>query len=207
MSYKVFLASNSTFALISNSLDFLRLLLIKYVIPPETIALIIAIIAEKFLSKIFRNVGSQKEMREVLEETGPCIIMATSGMMNGGTSVEYFKKFAEDENNSLIFVGYQANGTLGRRLLNGEKEILLQNTGSKDDKLIVNMQINKLDAFSGHADIKQIKRYFGNLSSKPRLVIIDHGERSKIMQLAGTIDKLIRCKVRTPENLESVRLN
>ena len=66
-------------------------------------------------------------MRQVIEEEGPCIIMATSGMMTGGASVEYFKNLAEDKKHSLVLTSYQGEGSLGRKLQNGEKEIVFQN--------------------------------------------------------------------------------
>ena len=75
-------------------------------------------------------------------------------MMNGGSSVEYFKKFAPHEENMIIFVGYQANGTLGRKVKDGEKDILIANTGSEDDRLKVNLRVEQMKgAFSGHSDL------------------------------------------------------
>jgi len=160
-----------------------------------------------FIRDNFKQVGSHKEREQIFESKDPCIVLATSGMMNGGSSVEYFKQFASDENNAIIFVGYQANGTLGRRLLDGEREILLSNEGKKTDKISVNLQLYKLSAFSGHADIRQIKRFLSRLTSKPRIVAVNHGERQKVINLANVSQRLLNCKTRTPENLESVRLN
>ena len=65
-------------------------------------------------------------MKSVIDG-GPCIILATSGMMTGGASVAYFKALAEDPKNSLVLTSYQGIGSLGRRLQEGDKEILFQN--------------------------------------------------------------------------------
>ena len=74
-----------------------------------------------FLSDIFKRVGSVKERQEVIEETKSCIILATSGMLVGGPSVEYLKAFASHPNNSMVFSSYQGEGSLGRRIQNGHR--------------------------------------------------------------------------------------
>jgi len=128
--------------------------------------------------------------------------------MNGGSSVEYFKKFAPEEKNSIVFVGYQAVGTLGRRIKNGEKNILLANTGSSDDKVTVNMQIYSMNgAFSAHSDVGITKKFVSSLSVKPKKIILNHGEPSKIIYFGELVKKIIpNVKVYTPDNLESIRL-
>jgi hypothetical protein len=156
----------------------------------------------------FKQVGSSKERDEVIESNKPAIILATSGMMNGGSSVEYFKRLASDEKNMIVFVGYQAEGTLGRRIRDGHKEILLSNTGNEDDKVKVNMQVCHMHgAFSGHSDLPTNKKYLSNLSIKPKKVILIHGEKSKMNYFSGVVKKIIPyASVYTPENLESIRL-
>ncbi|MFH0949418.1 MAG: beta-CASP ribonuclease aCPSF1, partial [Candidatus Aenigmatarchaeota archaeon] len=76
-----------------------------------------------FLDPRLKGIGSQKEREEVLNSSGPAVILSTSGMMNGGPVMEYVSRFAEDPKNSLIFVGYQAEGTTGRRIQKGWKDI------------------------------------------------------------------------------------
>jgi hypothetical protein len=157
----------------------------------------------------FVQVGSQQEREAVYDSQECAIVLATSGMMNGGTSVEYFKHFAEDENNKVVFVGYQARGTLGRRVLDGEKDIILSNTGSEDGKIKVNLQVLEAKGgFSGHSDIILTKKFINNLNVKPRKIILNHGEPSKIFSFAETLKRMIPgVRTYTPENLESIRLN
>ena len=65
-----------------------------------------------------------REMREsIVMDSSPCIVLATSGMMNGGPVMNYFQNWAHENRNSLCFVGYQAEGTLGRRLQKGFSEV------------------------------------------------------------------------------------
>ncbi|NOQ48651.1 MAG: beta-CASP ribonuclease aCPSF1, partial [Methanococcoides sp.] len=76
-----------------------------------------------FLAECFKPVDSNELRKKIIEDPHPCVILSTSGMMNAGPVMEYFKAFAPDPNNTLVFVGYQADGTLGRRIQKGWKEI------------------------------------------------------------------------------------
>ena len=154
-----------------------------------------------FLSDIFKHIAGQKEMKEVLEG-GPCVILATSGMLNAGASVEYFKELASDERNSLIIVSYQGPGTIGRRVQNGEKEI----TFDTNNIVPVNLSIHTLSGFSGHSSRKQLLNFVHRLDPKPKKIIIVHGESSKCLDLASTIHKLERIETVAPKNLEVIRI-
>ena len=162
-----------------------------------------------FTIENFKQVASRDEREAVLNSNEPAIILSTSGMLNGGASVEYFKRMASNENNAIVFVGYQAVGTLGRRVKDGEKSILLNNTGSSDDRVEVKMRVEQMKgAFSAHSDLNLTKKFISNLSVKPRKVILNHGEISKIQFFSGVVSKLIPgVRVYTPENLDSIRLN
>src|SRR3989344_583287 len=158
-----------------------------------------------FMSDIFKRVGSQKEMAEVINEAGPCIIMATSGMMVGGPIVEYFKRLADNPNNSLVFTSYQGEGSLGRRILNGEKEIAFQE-GTKQAILPVKCSIYNLRGFSGHSSRDQLIKYVYNMDPKPKKIIVNHGEASKCLDLASSLHKLHRVETVAPKVLDAIRL-
>ncbi len=161
--------------------------------------------ANPFLSEIFIRVGSRKEQQELLEEAGPCVIMATAGMLNAGASVEYFKELAPYPKNSLIFVSYLGEGSLGRRVQNGEKEILFNDNG-KPEVVKVNMNIHTIRAFTGHSDRNELMRFVYDVEPKPKKVIINHGESSKCLELASTIHKTQKIETVAPKNLEAVRI-
>lgn len=158
-----------------------------------------------FMSDIFTHIAGQKEMKEVIEEKGPCVIMATSGMMVGGASVEYFKALADNHKNTLILTCYQGPGTLGRRLQNGEREINL-GTGAKPEMINVKMGIHNLSGFSGHSSRNQILDFSRRLEPKPKKFIIVHGENMKCLDLASTLHKLNRVETNAPKNLEVIRI-
>ncbi|MAG47364.1 beta-CASP ribonuclease aCPSF1 [archaeon] len=157
-----------------------------------------------FLSDIFKRVGSQKEMKQVMEG-GPCIIMATSGMMVGGPSVEYFKNLADNKNNSLIFTCYQGPGSLGRRISQGDKEINL-GTSANPEIIKIAMDIHALHGLSGHANRQQLINFMRNLDPKPKKVIIVHAESNKCLEIASTLHKMFRIETVAPKNLEVVRI-
>lgn len=161
-----------------------------------------------FLLENFEQVSSHQRRQEIIESQEPCLVLATSGMMNGGSSVEYFKNFAGDENNMIIFVGYQAQGTLGRKVKDGEKDILLANTGSADDRLKVNLRVEQMKgAFSGHSDLYSTKKFLQTLSVKPQQFILNHSEAGKIKFFADVLRKTYTdARVYTPDNLDSIRL-
>ena len=82
-----------------------------------------------FNSPWFKQVESHKQRESILLDTNSCIVLATSGMMTGGPIVEYFKHWAPEPGNTLCFVGYQASGTLGRRLQDGHAQVPLMDRG------------------------------------------------------------------------------
>lgn len=157
-----------------------------------------------FLSDAFKQVGSQKEQTEIIEKEGPCIIMATSGMMVGGASVQYFKELAENPKNSLILTCYQGPGSLGRKLESGEKEIYLEGCGDKPIK--VNMDIFLIKGFSGHSNRQQLMDFVANLEPRPKKIIINHAENSKCLDLASSFHKAYSVETNAPKNLEVIRV-
>ena len=157
-----------------------------------------------FLSEIFKQVGSQKERKQIMLEEGPCLILATSGMLNGGPSVEYLKGLAEGSKHCLVFSCYQAPGTLGYRVKNGETEIPIRENG-KQQILQIKMEITKIEV-TGHSDRKQLMNYVKRCNPTPRRILVVHGEASRCLDLASSIHKQFRIETTAPKNLEVVRL-
>jgi len=157
-----------------------------------------------FLSPIFHRVGSKKERKQVIEEVGPCVILATSGMLVGGPSVEYLRELAENPKNSLVFSCYQGEGSLGRRIQQGEREILFRD-GMKEELTKINMEVHKLE-ITNHSDRKQLMNFVHKCSPRPKKVIVNHGENSRCLDLASSIHKQFRVETIAPRNLEAVRI-
>jgi KH/beta-lactamase-domain protein len=158
-----------------------------------------------FLSDIFVQVDDAEKRKEVIEDKEPSIILSTSGMLNGGPVLEYLKGLSRDEKNTLIFVGYQAEGTLGRRIQKGWNEIQLSSEG-KMENIKIGMEIKTIDGFSGHSDRNQLLEYVKRIRPLPSKVICMHGENNKCMALASGIHKKFNIETVAPMNLETLRL-
>jgi len=126
-------------------------------------------------------------------------------MLVGGASVEYFKEFAGNKNNSIIFVCYQGVGSLGRQVQDGIKETKMIVDG-KEEIVGVNLEVNTIEGFSAHAGRNELLSFFNNMRPKPKRIIINHGEVSKSLDLASTLYKLNRTETNVPRALETVRL-
>lgn len=159
-----------------------------------------------FLSEIFKRVGSAKERSQLLEETGPCIILATSGMLVGGPSVEYLKELADNPKNLLIFVSYQGEGSLGRRIQRGEREFTMSNDKGNQELVKINMQVETIEGFSGHSSRKELLNFIYKCSPRPKKIIVHHGENSRCLDLASSIHKMYHIETAAPRNLEAIRL-
>lgn len=120
--------------------------------------------------------------------------------------MEYFKKLAPDPSNTLVFVGYQSEGSFGRRVQKGWNEVAIRGEKGRLEEVKVNMEIKTVEGFSGHSDRVQILNYIKRLVPKPERVINIHGEESKCHDLASTIYKLFRVETRAPMNMETLRL-
>ena len=158
-----------------------------------------------FLSEIFHHVAP-KERDNVINSSKPCVVIATSGMLIGGPSVEYLKAFAPDEKNLLLFSGYQGEGTLGRRIQKGWKEVPLQAERGRTKTVEIKMGVDTIHGLSGHSGRSQLMSYIGKLRNRPERVIVNHGDPKKSLEFARDVHKTFRCETLTPKNLEVVRL-
>ncbi len=159
-----------------------------------------------FDSEYFTNVEHQDAREEPLREGSPCIIMATSGMLEGGPVLEYFKNIAPDKNNKILFVSYQVNGTLGRRVLDGAKQVSMLGREGKVEVVSINAGIEKLDGFSGHSDYNQLMSFVQRLRPKLRRVLVNHGEKRKSENLATSIRRMYRVSSHYPQVQEAIKL-
>jgi len=157
-----------------------------------------------FLSDIFKRIGSQIERKEVIEG-GPCIIISTSGMLEGGASVEYFRHLSDSEKNLIVFACYQGIGSRGRHIQEGAKEISLgKDYGNEVVK--VNLKVETLYGLSAHSGRNELMQYVARMVPQPKKIIINHGEVSKSLDLASSLHHAQRAETIVPRNLETIRL-
>tara|TARA_B100000029_G_scaffold516435_1_gene629831 strand:- start:2425 stop:4347 length:1923 start_codon:yes stop_codon:yes gene_type:complete len=160
-----------------------------------------------FNSEMFHKIESVEMRQEVCNRDEPVIVLATAGMVNGGPVLEYLRHWAPDSNNSMVFVGYQAVGTLGHRLQQGAQEVSLSDREKGGTVQVkVNMNMETCEGFSGHSDKRQLMRYLRTIKPRPKQVILNHGDEKKSLQLANDINRKLKMDALVPYNLETLRL-
>ncbi|BBL45193.1 ribonuclease J [Nanobdella aerobiophila] len=136
----------------------------------------------------------KKDRQEIISSKEPAIIIATSGMMQGGPILDYFYYAAGDERNLLAFVSYQAEGTLGRRILSGERQVMINN-----NKIDIKMKVNRYEGFSGHADRGETLAFIKYLKPRPKQALIIHGEEEKTRELSYSIYRKFNIQTYNPK--------
>jgi KH/beta-lactamase-domain protein len=159
-----------------------------------------------FLSDIFNVVSGGEDERIEIVEGEPCVIMATSGMLQGGPSIQYLKMLCTEEKNVLLFVSYQVEGTLGRRIQKGYRDLRFENRRGQSNMVKMAMKIFTLGGFSGHSSRSQIISFIRKVRPKPDLILTDHGEASKCMGLASLLHKRLKTDTRSLVNTETIVL-
>lgn len=152
---------------------------------------------DPFKSPNFHNVTTKQMRNKIIGEPESCIIVTTSGMINGGPIFKYLEKLAGDAKNRLIFVGYQVEGTNGRQILEGAKEVELDGR-----KVQIKMAV-QMCRISGHADREQLIRFISKVNGLRNIFLI-HGEQGKGKDMAGALPK--KYKVYLPVLKEEVTL-
>lgn len=148
-------------------------------------------------SEIFHVVGDRDEP---IEYDGPCIIITTSGMVEGGPVLHYLKELGNDPSNLICLTGYQAPKTRGRALLDGSRELTVHN----NTKIDISAEVLTFE-FSAHADRSNIHRFVSMLNGV-RHVLCVHGEEAKTIALANSIKKLKKVDAYAPKIGETIDL-
>jgi len=151
----------------------------------------------------FYKIPQTRDRSDVLSE--PCIILSTSGMLTGGPVLTYLQKLIEDPKNKLIIVGYQVDGSLGRKLIDGEKYVELGH-GEDKKEYEVRMKVETVP-FSGHSDHDELVKFTKSIKGLKKVFLM-HGEPRKIDELAQDIQKhLKQVEIIIPKNEESFKID
>ncbi len=146
--------------------------------------------------------SSREESKKLNSMRGPRIIISASGMLTGGRVLHHAMRVLPDENATIIFVGYQAAGTVGRRVQNGEKEVRIMKNW-----IPVRCRVEKVEGFSAHADWKAVIRWLEGLKTTPKRVFTTHGEPDAAAAMAEHIRKRFGWNVEVPQYEQSVVLD
>lgn len=128
---------------------------------------------DPFVFNQLKCLKTQQESRDLNDYAAPCIIIAGSGMCNAGRIRHHIKHNIWNPKNTLLFVGYQAEGTLGRVILEDAKTIRMMGS-----EFAVKAQIRKIDSFSSHATADQLIKWISKIKNKPKKIFIIHGEKA-----------------------------
>lgn len=145
--------------------------------------------------------SSRDESKKLNDMKGARIIISASGMLSGGRVLHHAIRMLPNENATLVFVGYQAAGTTGRRIQDGEREVKIMKRW-----IPVNCHIEKVEGFSAHADWKAVIQWLSGLRSTPKLVFTTHGEPDAAEAMAGHIRDSFGWNVIVPEYEQTVEL-
>jgi len=157
-----------------------------------------------FLSEQFNHIDGGEEERQEVADGGPCIILSTSGMMEGGPILSWLELIADANDSTLVFVGYQAQGTLGRRIQNGRRDLPLGN-GRRSSSVTLEMNVETVDGFSGHADRQGLENFVRTMNPRPEKVLCVHGDESSTQDLSSALYHEFNMRTFAPKNLETFR--
>ncbi len=132
---------------------------------------------------------------------GPMVIVSASGMLSGGRILHHLKRRLPDPSTTLLFVGFQAAGTLGRRILEGAREVRIHG-----EPVSVRADVRQIPALSAHADQKGLIEWVGAIKKPPRAVFLVHGEPGPSEALAAALRSKYGWTVVLPEEGAVVEL-
>lgn len=145
--------------------------------------------------------SSKEESKRLNSMRGPRIIVSASGMMTGGRVLHHAIRILPDETATVVFVGFQAAGTTGRRVQDGEREVKIMK-----QRVPVRCHVERVEGFSAHADWKAVIRWLEGLATTPKLVFTTHGEPDAADAMAGHIRDRFGWNVIVPRYEQTVDL-
>ncbi len=154
-----------------------------------------------FSTERFQTIASTQQSKELTASRKPAIVISSSGMATGGRVLHHLAAALPDPKNTVLFVGFQAAGTRGRKLVDGATEIRIHG-----QDVVVRARVAKIDSMSAHADRSELLRWLGTLPSMPRLLALVHGEPGPMDALKVSIEKQFGVTPLTPEHLQTIAL-
>jgi metallo-beta-lactamase family protein len=148
-----------------------------------------------------RSIEASKRLNNLRD---PAIIVSASGMCEGGRVMHHLRNHIDDPGTTILFVGYQAQGTLGRRLVDGAEQIEIHGK-----EVQVRAKIERAESYSAHADRNELLKWTGEVSAKGDLesVFLVHGEDESLDALAATVrDQGMAKKVQVPSRGETIEI-
>ena len=155
-----------------------------------------------FMTRRFQTVTTSRRSAELVGSRIPAIVISSSGMATGGRVLNHLKAALPNGRNTVLFSGYQAAGTRGRRLVDGEREVKIHG-----DLVPVNARIEQLHSMSAHADADELLRWMSGFQRPPSQTFVVHGEPETAEAFAATVRKRLEWTVAVPDYLDQAELS
>jgi metallo-beta-lactamase family protein len=151
--------------------------------------------------RVAKIVKTAEDSKALNRRKGPMVIIAGSGMATGGRVVHHLKAFASDPSNTILFAGFQAEGTRGAAMLKGAKNIRIHG-----EEVPVLARVESIDSLSAHTDYTQILEWLSKMKKIPKMVFVTHGEHEASTAMMQHIDESLHWPVKMPDYMEIVQL-
>jgi metallo-beta-lactamase family protein len=158
--------------------------------------------ARAFTTKWFTAVATARESMEVTKSDHPAIIISASGMATGGRVLHHLAACLPDARHTVLFVGFQAEGTRGRALTDGAKAVKIHG-----GMVPVAARVTRIDSMSAHADQGEIVKWLRTFRTPPRRTYLVHGEPHAQDTLKAHLETTLRWNVHVPQHGERVEVN
>ena len=154
-----------------------------------------------FATTHFQTVVSPQQSKELTASRKPAVVISSSGMATGGRVLHHMAAALPVQRNTVLFVGFQAEGTRGRKLVDGAREVRIHG-----QSIAVNARIAKIDSMSAHADRGEILRWLGTLPARPGRLCLVHGEPAPMDALKTLVRQRLGWDADTPQHFERLHL-
>lgn len=148
-----------------------------------------------------KMVRSSGESRAINDHRGPAVIMSTSGMCTAGRIKFHLRRNVTRPESTILFVGYQAQGTLGRQILEGQPQVRIHGR-----QFPVAAHVEQIHGFSGHADRAELMRWLGYFQTPPEHLFLTHGDEDEALGLARVVRQELGWQVTVPQYQQTVEL-
>ncbi len=155
----------------------------------------------KLMCHVAKYIRTVEESKSLNEMSGPMIIISASGMATGGRIIHHLEAFAPDPKNTILFMGYQAAGTRGQKIVDGATEIKIHG------KMVpIGAEVVNIDTLSAHADADEIINWMKKFQTAPKMTYVTHGEPASSLALQERIIKELGWSCTVPEYLQKTDL-
>jgi metallo-beta-lactamase family protein len=154
-----------------------------------------------FVTRRFRVIEKGRESADLVGSDQPAIVISSSGMATGGRVLNHMMAALPDPKNTILFTGFQAEGTRGRRLVEGEREVKIHG-----ELVPVAAEIVQLHSMSAHADADELMRWLRGFTRPPRLTCVVHGEAATADTFAGRVRRELGWNVVVPNYRQAIEL-